>query len=56
MATDPISYHREHRGKIEVRPKAPLKDGADLALAYTPGVAQVCKRIVEEPKEVQALA
>jgi malate dehydrogenase (oxaloacetate-decarboxylating) len=55
MATDPISYHREHRGKIEVTPKAPLNDGADLALAYTPGVAQVCKRIAEEPKEVQAL-
>lgn len=55
MSTDPISYHREHRGKIEVRPKAPLNDSADLALAYTPGVAQVCTRIAEHPEEVQAL-
>jgi malate dehydrogenase (oxaloacetate-decarboxylating) len=55
MNTDPISYHRNHRGKIETKPKAPLKDASDLALAYTPGVAKVCERIAKEPRETQAL-
>ncbi len=55
MSTDPLSYHRNHRGKIETRAKAPLKDASDLALAYTPGVAKVCERIAEEPREIQAL-
>ena len=55
MSTDSLSYHRNHRGKIETKPKAPLKDASDLALAYTPGVAKVCERIAEEPQEIQAL-
>lgn len=55
MSIDPISYHRNYRGKIEITPKAPLENAADLALAYTPGVAKVCERIVEEPQEIQAL-
>ncbi|MBC8464818.1 MAG: NADP-dependent malic enzyme [Parcubacteria group bacterium] len=55
MSTDPISYHRDHRGKIETKAKAPLKNADDLALAYTPGVAKVCERIAEEPREIQAL-
>ncbi|MBA3304247.1 MAG: NAD-dependent malic enzyme, partial [Acidimicrobiia bacterium] len=29
-------------GKIEVRSRIPLRDRADLSMAYTPGVARVC--------------
>ena len=39
-----------HRGgKIEVISKVPVRDRADLSLAYTPGVAEVCLAIAEEP-------
>ena len=35
-----------HRGgKIEVISKVPVRDRADLSLAYTPGVAEVCLAI-----------
>ena len=39
-----------HRGgKIEVISKVPVRDRADLSLAYTPGVAEVCLAIADEP-------
>src|SRR3954466_15091037 len=39
-----------HRGgKIEVVSKVPLRDRDDLSLAYTPGVAEVCLAIAEQP-------
>ena len=42
-------------GKIEVRSKIPLRDRADLSMAYTPGVARVCNAIAAEPDQVHAL-
>jgi malate dehydrogenase (oxaloacetate-decarboxylating) len=39
-------------GKLEVQPKAPLKTRDDLSMAYTPGVARICKAIAEEPTKV----
>jgi malate dehydrogenase (oxaloacetate-decarboxylating) len=39
-------------GKLEVAPKAPLKTRDDLSMAYTPGVARVCRAIAEEPESV----
>jgi malate dehydrogenase (oxaloacetate-decarboxylating) len=50
-----IRYHADHRGKIEIHPKAPLETPEDLALAYTPGVAEACRAIAEEPEAVQIL-
>jgi malate dehydrogenase (oxaloacetate-decarboxylating) len=39
-----------HRGgKIEVVSKVSVRDRADLSLAYTPGVAEVCLAIAEQP-------
>src|SRR6266536_3041296 len=35
-------------GKLEVVPKAPLKTRDDLSMAYTPGVARVCRKRSEE--------
>src|SRR5690606_6965032 len=40
-----LALHREKRGKVEVVSKVPLRDAADLSLAYTPGVAEPCKEI-----------
>ncbi|MEA3214360.1 MAG: hypothetical protein QOJ19_516 [Acidimicrobiia bacterium] len=42
-------------GKIEVQPKVPLKTRDDLSMAYTPGVARVCRAIVERPEDVRRL-
>ncbi|WP_214409776.1 NAD(P)-dependent malic enzyme [Sphaerisporangium fuscum] len=39
-----------HRGgKLEVRSTVPVRDAADLSLAYTPGVARVCTAIADQP-------
>ncbi len=37
-------------GKIEVRSKMKLRTRDDLSMAYTPGVARVCRAIAEEPE------
>ncbi|MCC5952776.1 MAG: NAD-dependent malic enzyme [Acidimicrobiia bacterium] len=42
-------------GKIEVLPLAPVGDRDDLSMAYTPGVARVCKAIEAEPHRVHEL-
>jgi malate dehydrogenase (oxaloacetate-decarboxylating) len=39
-------------GKIEVVSKAPLKTRDDLSMAYTPGVARVCRAITDDPAKV----
>jgi malate dehydrogenase (oxaloacetate-decarboxylating) len=36
-------------GKLEIRPKYPLRTRDDLSRAYTPGVARVCEAIAAEP-------
>jgi len=42
-------------GKLEVRSKVPLKTRDDLSMAYTPGVARVCRAIVDRPEDVRRL-
>jgi malate dehydrogenase (oxaloacetate-decarboxylating) len=42
-------------GKIEIRPKTPLKTRDDLSMAYTPGVARICMAIHEDPAKAWAL-
>src|SRR3954471_6249637 len=47
-----LDYHRLPRpGKIEVTATKPLANQRDLALAYTPGVADVCDAIVANPAD-----
>ncbi|TWT72266.1 NAD-dependent malic enzyme [Crateriforma conspicua] len=36
-------------GKIEVTPTKPVKTRDDLSMAYTPGVARVCRSIADDP-------
>jgi malate dehydrogenase (oxaloacetate-decarboxylating) len=36
-------------GKIEQRNKQPLNSRDDLSMAYTPGVARVCRAIADDP-------
>ena len=46
-----IQMHREWNGKLVTTAKAPVKDREALAIAYTPGVAEPCKIIAENPEE-----
>jgi malate dehydrogenase (oxaloacetate-decarboxylating) len=39
-------------GKLEVRPRLPLKTREDLSMVYTPGVARVSLAIAEDPEKV----
>jgi len=43
-----LALHATYRGKIAMHPKVPLETRRDLALAYTPGVAAVCKAIEKD--------
>jgi malate dehydrogenase (oxaloacetate-decarboxylating) len=43
-----LALHEKYRGKLEVRSKVPLKNKHDLSLAYTPGVAEVCREIAKD--------
>lgn len=48
-----LDYHEQGRkGKIEVVPTKPYSSQRDLSLAYSPGVAEPCKAIAEEPEDV----
>ncbi len=46
--TESVELHEKHRGKLEVYSKVPLTNRHDLSLAYTPGVAAVCKEIAKD--------
>jgi malate dehydrogenase (oxaloacetate-decarboxylating)(NADP+) len=48
-----LDYHSKGRkGKVEVIPTKPTKTQRDLAMAYTPGVAEPCLRIADNPDDV----
>ena len=47
-----LKLHEENRGKIEVVSKTEIKDMHDLAVVYTPGVAEPCRKIHEKTSEV----
>jgi malate dehydrogenase (oxaloacetate-decarboxylating) len=42
-------------GKIEIQSKVPVKTRDDLSMAYTPGVARICRAIAEDPEAAFAL-
>jgi malate dehydrogenase (oxaloacetate-decarboxylating) len=42
-------------GKLAVRSKVPVNSRDDLSLAYTPGVARVCRAIADDPEKVFSL-
>lgn len=46
-----LKKHYEWRGKIGIECKIPLNDRDDLALAYTPGVAEPCLEINRDPEK-----
>ena len=50
-----LKMHELWRGKIEMVSRVPLATRTDLSLAYTPGVAQACLEIRDEPDRSFAL-
>ena len=47
-----LLLHEEWQGKLTTESKTPVKSREDLALAYTPGVAEPCKVIAEDKEAV----
>lgn len=47
-----LKLHEENKGKIEVISKTEVKDMHDLAVVYTPGVAEPCRKIHQDVNQV----
>ena len=47
-----LDMHETHHGKIAVAPKVKVENRDDLSTAYTPGVAEPCRRIAANKDEV----
>jgi malate dehydrogenase (oxaloacetate-decarboxylating)(NADP+) len=51
-----LEYHRlPTPGKISVNPTKAMATQRDLALAYSPGVAEACLEIARNPAEARSL-
>ncbi len=50
-----VIIHKKLGGLLELTPKIKIKNKYDLSLAYTPGVAQVCKEIAAKKEKVYEL-
>ena len=44
-----LALHEKLQGKLETVSKSPVGSREDLALVYTPGVAEPCKEIAKDP-------
>ena len=47
-----LALHEEHRGKLHIHSAVAISNAEELALAYTPGVAEPCQKIAETPEDV----
>ncbi len=47
-----LELHRKNKGKVAIEGKMPVNSMADLALAYTPGVAEPCREIGRNPEAI----
>lgn len=46
------AQHVEWRGKVEIASKAKVTNAQELSLAYSPGVAEPCRRIAEDKEKI----
>jgi malate dehydrogenase (oxaloacetate-decarboxylating) len=53
-AEEALRLHPFYRGKLQVLPKCPIRDLADFAIWYSPGVAAPCRAIQADPDLVYA--
>lgn len=47
-----LQAHEENKGKLAVRSKLKVTNKEELSIAYTPGVAEPCRKINEKPEDV----
>lgn len=47
-----LELHEKNTGKLEVRSRVPVRNKEDLSVAYTPGVAEPCRKIAENAADV----
>lgn len=52
LRKEALRLHRENKGKLTVNAKMPVMDFNDLSLVYSPGVAEPCKEIYENPEDI----
>ena len=51
-----LDYHAQPKpGKLEIRPTKPMATQRDLAMAYSPGVAEACLEIKSDPSKAPTL-
>ena len=50
-----LEMHETHKGKVGIVSKVEVATRDDLSTAYTPGVAEPCRKIKENPEDVSAL-
>lgn len=50
--SDSLKMHAKLKGKLELKSRVRVKTMRDLALAYTPGVAEPCRVIAKHPERV----
>ena len=48
MKEKALQMHKNWNGKLETVSKTPVKTREDLAIAYTPGVAEPCREIAKD--------
>ena len=51
-AAESLRIHEQFKGKLTVKSRVAVQDKEDLSVAYTPGVAEPCKQIAEDKKNV----
>src|SRR3954465_12870645 len=49
LSVTDLTFELPEGGKIEGLAPLPIADRDDLSMAYTPGVARVCRAIADEP-------
>jgi malate dehydrogenase (oxaloacetate-decarboxylating) len=47
-----LEMHEKWQGKLEIKSKATVKNAEDLSIAYTPGVAEPCRKINKNKEDV----
>ena len=51
-AKESLRVHEQFKGKLSVKSRVAVQDKEDLSIAYTPGVAEPCKKIAENKEDV----
>lgn len=52
---DSLELHKKYGGKLAIKSKVKLENKEDLSLAYTPGVAEICREIARDKMQVYPL-